>query len=275
VQGQSGSGKTATFIIGSLQSIDLNKGTQILILAPTHELVKQIANVCTSITSKMQNLCVKTLVGGVSVSEDIKEISNSTPHVIVGSPGRVFDLLKRRIIDPNNINIIVLDEADELLSIGFRMDVKNIFQYLNEKIQVAIFSATLPDDVLKLTSKFMTNPLKITMKPEELNVEGIEQFYIALTDDINKFNTVKKLFSTLVVSQCIIFVNSVNRVIDLYDSMIQEGFPVSCIHSSMSKTERDKSFTEFKSGSSRILISSNITARGIDVQQVGMVIIIL
>ena len=120
--------------------------------------------------------------------------------------------------------------------------------------------------------KFMIDPISIIVKADELQVEGISQYFITVMSDYEKFDIVKKLFSTLVVSQCIIYVNSVNRVIDLYDSMVNESFPVSCIHSSMSKIERDKSFSDFRKGSSRILISSNITARGIDIQQVGMVI---
>jgi superfamily II DNA/RNA helicase len=271
-QAQSGSGKTASFLIGSLQSINLEKGTQILILAPTHELVKQIANVSSALGSKMRGFCIKTLVGGSPVIDDITSIQDSSPHMIVGTPGRVMDLIKRRVFDTSRIKIMILDEADELLSFEFRANIKEIFQYLNEKIQVAIFSATLPNDVIKLTDKFMVNPVRIIMKPEELSVDGIQQYYIAISNDTEKFETVKRLFSTLVISQCIIFVNSVNRVIDLYQSMTNEGFSVSCIHSSMTKQERDKAFNDFRNGASRILISSNITARGIDVQQVGTVV---
>ena len=271
-QAQSGTGKTATFLIGSLQIVDLNKGTQVLILAPTHELVKQISTVCCAIGCKMKNLCVKTLVGGTSVSDDIREIKNNVPHIIIGTPGRVYDLIQRNIINAKLLNLIVMDEADELLSSGFRSSIYDIFQYFDDNIQVALFSATLPNDIIQLSKEFMIDPISIIVKADELQVEGISQYFITVMSDYEKFDIVKKLFSTLVVSQCIIYVNSVNRVIDLYDSMVNESFPVSCIHSSMSKIERDKSFSDFRKGSSRILISSNITARGIDIQQVGMVI---
>ena len=271
-QAQSGSGKTATFLIGSLQLLDLKKGTQVLIIAPTHELARQISIVCTSLGCKMKNLCVKTLIGGTPVSDDVREMTSNTPHIIVGSPGRIYDLMQKNVIDTRELKLIVMDEADELLSSGFRNDIYNIFQYLNENIQVALFSATLPEDIIKLSKKFMRNPVSIMVKPDELQVEGIAQHYITVSNDDEKFEMVKKLFSALVVSQCIIYVNSVNRVIDLYDAMVRESFPVSCIHSSMSKTDRDKSFSDFRRGASRMLISSNITARGIDIQQVGMVI---
>lgn len=271
-QAQSGTGKTGAFTIGTLQNIDLKRGTQALILAPTHELVKQIADVVTSIGSRMQNLFVKIVVGGTSVGDDVSYFRSSKPHIIVGSTGRVLDLIRRGCIDTRHIKTLVMDEADELLSNGFKTDVYNIFQCLNDDIQVALFSATLPDEVLKLTEKFMRNPTKIIVNPEKLNVDGIEQFFIAVNDDNEKYSMVKKLFSSLVISQCIIYVNSVQRVIDLYTSLNADGYTVSFIHGSMTKEERDKSFTEFKSGKSRLLISSNVTARGIDIQQVGMVV---
>ena len=271
-QAQSGSGKTATFLIGSLQLIDLEKGTQVLVLAPTHELAKQISTVCSSLGCKMRKLCVKTLIGGTSVADDVREMNLKKPHIIIGSPGRVYDLMQRGNIDTKSLNLIVMDEADELLSTGFRENIHDIFQFFKETIQVALFSATLPEDILQLSKKFMRDPISIIVKPDELQVEGISQYYITLSSDYEKFEVVKKLFSTLVVSQCIIYVNSVNRVIDLYKLMMDESFPVSCIHSSMTKIERDKSFSDFRKGASRMLISSNITARGIDIQQVGMVI---
>ena len=271
-QAQSGTGKTATFLIGSLQLLDLEKGTQVLILAPTHELSKQISTVCSSLGCKMRNLCIKTLIGGTSVADDVREMQKSLPHIIIGSPGRVYDLLQRNVINAKSLRLVVMDEADELLSSGFRDTIYDIFQYFNDTIQVALFSATLPENILQLSRKFMRDPLSIIVKPDELQVEGISQYYILLSSDYEKFEMVKKLFSTLVVSQCIIYANSVNRVIDLYNNMKNESFPVSCIHSSMSKTERDQSFSDFRRGASRMLISSNITARGIDIQQVGMVI---
>ena len=172
-QAQSGSGKTATFLIGSLQLLDLKKGTQVLIIAPTHELARQISIVCTSLGCKMKNLCVKTLIGGTPVSDDVREMTSNTPHIIVGSPGRIYDLMQKNVIDTRTLKLIVMDEADELLSSGFRNDIYNIFQYLNENIQVALFSATLPEDIIKLSKKFMRNPVSIMVKPDELQVREL------------------------------------------------------------------------------------------------------
>lgn len=271
-QAQSGTGKTGAFTIGTLQSIIIEKGTQALIIAPTHELVKQIAEVLISISSKMKNLVVKTVVGGSSIGEDINYFRRTEPHIIVGSTGRVLDLMRRGCINTQILKLVVLDEADELLSDGFKEDVYHIFNHLNDNIQIAIFSATLPEQVLNVIEKFMINPTKIIVKPDKLNVEGIEQFFIAVNNDSEKYDMIKKLFSTMIISQCIIYVNSVKRVVDLCHSLCCDGYTVSSIHGSMTKQERDIAFTEFKSGKSRLLISSNITARGIDIQQVGIVV---
>jgi len=272
-QAQSGSGKTGTFTIGVLERIDISiKATQAILLAPTHELANQIANVVKTIGNVMNGLVVQLLIGGTSIYEDIHLLKNNTPHVVVGCPGRIFDTIKRQQLNMSNIRIFVLDEADEILSSGFKDQIYNIFQYLPSTIQVALFSATMPTEILQLTNKFMQNPVKIIMKNEDLNLECIQQFYIALQNDTAKYDMLKTLFEYFNVSQCIIYANSVQRVVDVYNAMINDGFSVCCIHSNMNKQEREDVFSNFKKGSARVLISSNITSRGIDVQQVSTVI---
>ena len=159
-----------------------------------------------------------------------------------------------------------------MLSNGFKDQIYNIFQFLNETVQVVLFSATLPADVIELSKKFMRDPLHITMKAEKLNLECIKQYYIALPNDHIKFDTVKDLFSKISIGQCIIYVNSIKRVSDVYTSMTDEGFSVCNLHSGMTKDERDVAFKQFVSGEFRVLISSDVTARGIDIQQVSTVI---
>jgi translation initiation factor 4A len=272
-QAPSGTGKTGTFSIASLERIDLtvNK-TQVLILAPTHELVKQISSVIESIGNHLDGLRIKTLVGGTSVIEDTETIKKNVPHIIVGSVGRVHDMMRRRVIKPSDIKLFVLDEADEMLSGGFLDNIHQMFTTFNEDIQVAIFSATLPEQVIELTNKFMRNPAKLTIEAEKLNLEGIEQFYIGLENDQQKYDTLKDLFGKLSINQTIIYVNSVTRVVDLYNAMQKDGCACCCIHSSMSSAERHQTLTDFRRGTHRVLISSNVTARGIDVQQVSIVI---
>jgi len=272
-QAQSGSGKTGTFSISTLQNIDVSiNTTQAIIMAPTHELVKQISNVIISLGTFMDGLVVKTIVGGTSIQQDVAEMRERTPHIIVGCAGRIYDMIMRKYLKLNDIKILVLDEADEMLSKGFKEQIYNIFQRMNPNFQIALFSATIPDEILNLSKKIMRNPVYITMKKEELNLECIKQYYIALHDDINKYDTLKDLFSLISVSQCIIYCNSVRRVVDLQTAMIKEGYSVCSIHSSMTKSERDNVFMTFRKGTYRVLISSNITARGIDVQQVSTVV---
>ena len=272
-QAQSGTGKTATFSIGALSILDLkDKNTQVLILSPTRELSIQTANVITSIGSCMDGLKVQTFYGGSAIEESNDFLKKNVPHVICGCPGRVYDMLRRNKITHRSIKLIILDEADEMLSTGFKEQVYNIFQYLNSDIQVALFSATLPTQILPIIQKIMRKPVKICVKAEQLTLEGISQYYVALDDDRQKYSTLKDIFSYLTLSQCIIYCNSVRRVVDLYEAMNEDKFPVCCIHSNMEKNTREAAFNEFRNGKSRVLISSNVTARGIDIQQVSTVI---
>jgi translation initiation factor 4A len=273
-QAQSGTGKTGCFAIGILHSIDLQKNkTQAICLAPTRELSTQIKIVVDGIGSMMKGLKTHLLVGGTSTEEDIRSLNDTNkPHVVIGCPGRVFDMLRRKKLSTTDLKLIVLDEADEMLSSGFKDQVYTIFQYLPGDIQVALFSATMPSELYSLTEKFMRNPIKVLVKTEQLTLEGIKQYYIAIENDSQKYESLKDLFSVFSMSHCIIYCNSVKRVEDLYDVLNNDKFPVCKIHSSMDHSERNESYNEFKNGSKRVLISSNVTARGIDIQQVSTVI---
>jgi len=272
-QAQSGTGKTGAFTVAALQSINLELiTTQVLILAPTRELAKQIYDVILNIGSLMKGLVLRLLVGGTSTADDAADLRKNIPHIIVGCPGRVFDMIRRNHIQGSTVQMIVLDEADEMLSAGFNEQIYNIFQYMPTEIQVALFSATMPPELYSLTDKFMRNPVNIQVKAEQLTLEGIQQHYVALDDDVQKYLTLKDIFKVISVSQTIIFCNSTKRVADLHEAMLFDGFPVCCIHSGMEKQDRENAYQEFKAGLHRVLISSNVTARGIDIQQVSTVI---
>jgi superfamily II DNA/RNA helicase len=272
-QAQSGTGKTATFSIGALSLIDLTENeTQVLIMSPTRELCQQTTSVIKSIGCLMDGLRTKMLFGGTDMDQGSSFLERNVPHIISGCPGRIHDMLRREKLSTKKIKLIILDEADELLSAGFKEQVYNIFQRLNSNIQVALFSATLPESLMPIVNKIMRDPVKIIVKNEMLTLEGIRQYYVAVEDDREKYVTLKNLFSYLSLSQCIIYCNSIKRVIELYQAMKEDGFPVGCIHSNMDKVDRDKSFQNFRLGESRVLISSNVTARGIDIQQVSTVI---
>jgi len=277
-QAQSGTGKTATFSIGALSKIDMEKNaTQVLILSPTRELTSQTSKVINSLgdmleNSKKERLRVQTVFGGSNYEEKSSFSNKNTPHVICGCPGRVYDMMRRDKISIKSIKLVILDEADEMLSAGFKEQVYNIFQYFNSDIQIALFSATLPESIRPLIDKIMRNPIEISVKTEMLTLDGIAQYYIAVDDDRQKYATLKHLFSVAKFSCCIIYCNSVKRVSDLYEAMKEDEFPVCCIHSGMDSAARAVAFNQFKTGVNRVLISSNVTARGIDIQQVSVVI---
>jgi translation initiation factor 4A len=272
-QAQSGTGKTGAFSIGTLNVVDpsLNE-IQALILSPTRELSRQSYNVIDKIGSFLKNLRIQLLIGGTSTSDDIDKLKNETPHIVVGCPGRTYDMIKRGYLNTSKIRVFILDEADEMLSSGFKEQIYNIFQYLATDTKIALFSATIPSDIEALTSKFMTDPVKILVKSEMLTLEGIQQYYVALENDGDKYEAIKDLYASITSSQCIVYCNSVKRVEDLYEAMLEDEFTVSRIHSNMSKEEREAAYMDFKDGKNRILISSNVTARGIDIQQVSTVI---
>ena len=271
-QAQSGTGKTGCFTIGSLALIDYNLDeTQIIIMAPTRELAEQIKKVVDNISQFLVNFSSELLIGGTSSEDNIRNLKNN-PKIIIGCPGRINDMLLRKHLLTDNIKTIIIDEADEMFSSGFKEQIYNIFQKLPNTVQVALFSATLPNEIHKLTNRFMRKPEEILVKNEQLTLEGIQQYFVNLNDDNDKFETLKDIFSNISVSQCIIYCNSINRVNDLYDSMVNEKFPVCKIHSNMQKDERSESYKSFIRGDYRVLISSNITARGIDIQQVSTVV---
>lgn len=270
-QAQSGTGKTATFTISALQRINENeKATQALILAPTRELALQIKNVITAIGLYLK-VTVHASIGGTSMSDDI-EAFRSGVQIVVGTPGRVLDMIERRYFKTDKVKMFILDEADEMLSSGFKEQIYNIFRLLPETTQIVLLSATMPQDVLEVTTKFMNNPVRILVKKDELTLEGIKQFYINVELEDYKFDCLCDLYDSISVTQAVIFCNTRSKVEFLTNKLREQHFTVSAIHADLPQTERDTIMKEFRSGSSRILISTDLLARGIDVQQVSLVI---
>jgi len=270
-QAQSGTGKTATFAIGSLAKVDKKlQECQALILAPTRELAQQIQKVVLALGDYM-DIKVHACVGGTAVRDDIRTLQAGV-HVVVGTPGRVFDMINRRALRLDSIRQFFLDEADEMLSRGFKDQIYDIFKFLPESVQVCLFSATMPLDVLEVTEKFMREPVRILVKKDELTLEGIKQFYIAVDREEWKLETLCDLYETLTITQAIIYCNTRRKVDWLQEEMQKRDFTVSCMHGDMEQRERDIIMREFRTGSSRVLITTDLLARGIDVQQVSLVI---
>jgi len=270
-QAQSGTGKTATFSISILQQIDLNsKDCQALILAPTRELAQQIQKVVLALGDFMQATC-HACIGGTNVKEDMKKLELGS-QIVVGTPGRVSDMLSRKVFYPKNIKMFVLDEADEMLSRGFKEQIHEVFTKMPYNIQVILLSATMPADVLEVTKKFMRDPIRILVKKEELTLEGIKQFYIMVGREDWKLETLCDIYQTLTITQAVIFCNTRRKVDWLTQQMHGKDFTVSAMHGDMDQKEREVIMREFRSGSSRVLITTDLLARGIDVQQVSLVI---
>jgi translation initiation factor 4A len=270
-QAQSGTGKTATFSISVLQSIDpTSRNVQALILAPTRELAQQIKRVILALGDYLK-VGVLACIGGRNVQTDIQKLEEGI-QVVVGTPGRVQDLIDRGAIDPSTIKLFVLDEADEMLSIGFKDQIYDVFRFLPQEIQVVLLSATMPQEVLEVTKKFMRDPVNILVKRDQLTLEGIRQFYIEIEQEDWKIDTLCDLYKTMTISQCVIFCNTRRKVDMLVDEMNRRDFAVSGMHGDMDQQQRDNIMKEFRSGSSRVLITTDLLARGIDVQQVSLVI---
>jgi translation initiation factor 4A len=271
-QAQSGTGKTGTFAVSILQRIDTDiNECQALVLAPARELAQQIQKVIGAIGDYMK-VRVHACVGGTAVRDDIRALRDGV-HVVVGTPGRVFDMINRNYLKLRSLKMFVLDEADQMLDRGFKEQIYDIFSCgLPKDTQVALFSATMPADALDLTRKFMRDPAVILVKRDELTLDGIKQFYIAVEKEEWKLETLCDLYETLTITQAIIYCNTRRKVDWLTEKMRERDFTVSATHGDMEQKERELIMNEFRSGSSRVLITTDLLARGIDVQQVSLVI---
>jgi len=270
-QAQSGTGKTATFSIGMMQR--LNEGhhaTQAIVLSHTRELALQIKNVIESMSQYMK-ITLNLSVGGTPLRTNMDELRRR-PHVVIGTPGRVLDMLNKSAIDKSTIKMLILDEADELLSNIFLNQIYDIFKLLPSDIQVGLFSATMTSDFFKLSNKFMRDPIKILVKKDELTLEGIRQYYIDLEKNDYKYETLCDLYTVISVSQSIIYCNSRRIVEILGRRLTDDDFSVAVIHGDMAQSERTKIMDEFRNGVTRVLISTDLLSRGIDIQQVSTVI---
>ena len=268
-QAQSGTGKTASFIIGTTQSlINLNKPelmNQALILAPTRELAIQINNV-TSELIKFTSFKNDIFIGGTHNSRNI------TNQISIGTPGRIYDLMNRNILPSENVQLLVLDEADEMLSRGFKDQINVILERLSKTAQVVLFSATMPIDILQLTERFMNNPLKILVPTDDLTLEGIRQYYVAMEKEDHKIDTLCDIYKVIKITQCIIYTNSKKKTEIISKILNEEGFPVNFMHGGLMQDERKQIMDDFRSGRIKILITTDILSRGIDIQQVSLVI---
>ncbi len=270
-QSQSGTGKTGAFIIGALERVDEKlDGCQVLVVAPTRELACQIVDVCKNIgnfTAIRAVLCV----GGSNIQDSKKDLDKGTT-VVVGTPGRIIDMIEKKYLSTKNIKLLILDEADEMLSNTFLGQIRTIVEFVSQSTQICLFSATISKEILEITDKFMNNPEHILIKPEDLTLEGIKQFYVNVDHERWKLDTFCDLYDIMSINQSIVYVNTRQRADWLKQQLEHKNFPVSVMHSSMTPVQRVAVMKEFRGGNSRILISTDLLSRGIDIQQISIVI---
>jgi len=271
VQSQSGTGKTSVFCLGALQVVDFGIAEpQALLLSPTRELAEQSAKVCRAL-GDYTGVKIHICLGGKNVKDGIKALKDGL-HIVSGTPGRVLSMIQQRHLETRRIKVLVLDEADEMLSKGFKEQVYSIHRHLPAKRQVVLVSATMPQEVLELTNDFMEKPFRLLVKRDEISLEGIKQFYVAVEHEKWKFDTLCDLYDSMTITQAVIFCNNKKKVDWLAQKMRAANFPIASIHGDMPQKERDAVMEDFRVGRSRQLVATDLIGRGLDVQQVSLVI---
>lgn len=271
-QAQSGTGKTGTFTIGALSRMDPTlKKAQVLVLVPTRELAQQIESVVTLIGKHLE-ITAYAATGGTPLRDDMRAIEKGAQFV-VGTPGRIYDLMNRRVLNRDTIRILIMDEADQMLEDRFKEQIMCILQLgFPKETQVALFSATMPTEVVEVANQLLQNPIRILIPPEAVTLDGIKQFYVAIDREEYKYEVLCDLYQQLNINQALIYCNKRQRAEWLAEKMSAQGFPLSFIHGEMDVEERRRRMNDFRKGTVRVLISTDLLARGIDVQQVSLVI---
>ena len=271
-QAQSGTGKTGTFSIGALQRVDSGlKHLQVIIMAPTHELARQIYDVLTGIGAKT-GITAHLAVGGTRVSDDAYALKGGC-QILIGTPGRVFDLMNRKVVSTAHVKTIIIDEADQMLERNFQTQILDILATgFPDSTQICLFSATMPLDVVNFAEKLMRNPVRILVTADQVTLEGIKQFQCCLEREEYKFEALCDIYRHFTISQAIIFCNQKKKADWLAEKMKVGGFTLEHIHGEMDAADRKRRMEDFRAGKVRVLIGTDLIARGIDVQQVGLVI---
>lgn len=268
---QTGTGKTAAFGIPAIQNVDVNnKKTQILILAPTRELACQITDELRKFTKYMENLKILTVYGGQSIEKQIIPLRRGV-QIVVGTPGRIMDHMRKKTIKLANVKMVILDEADEMLNMGFREDIETILEEVPEERQTLLFSATMNEKIMAITKKYLNNPKKIKIKAKELTVENINQIAFQTKNNMKDELTTRAI-DLYKPEKLIVFCNTKKKVDNLYDYLKQKGYNADVIHGDIKQDQRERTIKKFKNGDIKILIATDVAARGIDVANLDLVI---
>ncbi len=269
-QAQTGTGKTAAFGIPMLQNMDSElKKTQALILSPTRELAIQVAEELRNLSKYMHGVKILPVYGGQDISKQIRSLKGGI-QVIVGTPGRVMDHLRRKTIRCEDVRMIVLDEADEMLNMGFREDIETILEYIPEERQTVLFSATMPKPILEITRKYQKDAVTIKVVKKELTVSNIEQYYYDVKRK-DKTEVLTRLLDYYNPKGSIVFCNTKRMVDELSHELTMRGYFAEGLHGDMKQAQRDRVMANFRTGKTDILIATDVAARGLDIDYVEAV----
>lgn len=270
-QSQSGTGKTAAFVLNMLSRVDLTTtAPQALVLGPTRELAKQIAGVAKIMGFFLADAGLQIVE---AVPQSVPRGQQLQGQIVVGTPGTVMDMIKRRQLDPRAMKVLTLDEADNMLDMaGMGDQCKRVKNLLPKTLQVVLFSATFPPHLLNFASTFAPNANQITLEVEQLTVKGIKQMYLDCASDEEKYNALVKFYGVMTIASSIIFVRRRDTADQIEKRMTAEGHKVASLSGALEGQERDRVFNAFRTGEAKVLVTTNVLARGIDVQTVTMVI---
>lgn len=269
-QAQTGTGKTAAFAIPILERLDKdNPAVQALILSPTRELAMQITDSFTSLAAHLPWAKILAVYGGQPIEKQFKGLK-AKPQVIVGTPGRVLDHIHRRTLRLDGVRMVTLDEADEMLDMGFRDDIEKILSRTPKERQTMLFSATMPQAILELADRYLQNPEFIQIERKTLTIEAITQYYIE-TGETAKTGILIALLRRFQPGISLIFCNTKRRVDFLTEALTKQGYKVAGLHGDMTQKARDAVMQQFRRGELAMLVATDVAARGLDVQNVEAV----
>lgn len=270
-QAQTGTGKTAAFSIPMLNKIDSNdRSLQAIVLCPTRELAIQVSEEVRKLTKYMSGIRTLPIYGGQPIDRQIKALRGGV-QVIIGTPGRVIDHINRRTLKVNNVKMVVLDEADEMLDMGFREDIETILGNTPEERQTALFSATMPKSILELAETYQKDPVNIKVVRKELTVSNIKQFYIE-TRNSNKLEVLTRLIDVYNPKLTVVFSNTKKGADELVSDLQARGYVADSLHGDMKQVQRDIVMDKFRNSTIDILVATDVAARGIDIDDVECVI---
>lgn len=269
-QAQTGTGKTCAFGIPAIEMLDTDmEGVQVLVLCPTRELAIQVSEELKNVSKYKKNVRILPIYGGQPIERQIMALKKR-PQIIIGTPGRVMDHMRRHTLKLGSLKMIILDEADEMLNMGFREDIDIILEEIPEDRQTILFSATMPREILDLTKKYQKNPVLIKSVHKELTVPSIEQYYLEVSEAA-KLEMLTRIIDAKGIKLSLVFCNTKKRVDELASNLQSRGYSSEALHGDMRQIQRDKVMAKFRKGTIDILIATDVAARGIDVDDIEAV----